>query len=266
MTLFLCPKSSGYLLPKLKTVKGESKVVDKYFFRRMYVNYFIMTVDYFAKTLSQKVVPAFDNVSEEAHQAAEEAYEQASRFFDPERDDPADFAEVASDAGIDFGIMAFGMKQGITNLFAAGLYHLFEQWFLKFHRRELLYMGEDGDLKLINLEEAKDRLLSVYGIQIEAFPSWNKINELKLVANTVKHADGKSCEVLKELRPDHFAPPSLKKYVLDSGHGRIGEVFHPLAGEDLYISTEEFAKYVEAVKQFCEDLAKSFDAFEYPKG
>lgn len=114
------------------------------------------------------------------------------------------------------------------------------------------------------MEEAKNRLRSVYGIQIEAFLSWNKINELKLVANTVKHADGMSCEVLKKLRPDYFTPPSLEKDGLDSGHGGIGEVFHPLAGEDLYISTEEFAKYVEAVKQFCEDLAKSFDAFEYP--
>jgi hypothetical protein len=97
-----------------------------------------MTVDYFAKTLYQKVLPAFDNISEEANQATQEAYERAGRFFDPDHDDPAEYAEAAVNAGIDFSIMASGMMQGITNLFTAGLYHLFEQWFLKFHRRELL--------------------------------------------------------------------------------------------------------------------------------
>ena len=72
-------------------------------------------------------------------------------------------------------------------------------------------MGEDGDLSLIKWEEAKKRLLSVYGIKIEAFHSWNKINELRLVANTAKHADGTSCEELKRLRPEHFTYPALKE-------------------------------------------------------
>ncbi|MGH7183618.1 MAG: hypothetical protein ACREJN_16805 [Nitrospiraceae bacterium] len=241
-------------------------VVDKYHFRWMYVNDFIKTVDYFAKTLYQKVLPAFDNISEEAHQAEQETYEHASRFFDPDHDDPADYAEAAVDAGIDFSIMASGMKQGVTNLFVAGLYHLFEQWFFKFHRRELLYLGEDGDLSLITWKEAKQRLFDVYAIQVEAFPSWNKIRELRLAANSVKHADGTSCEELKELRPDLFVHPSLKMDAIDSGLTRGGEVFHPLAGDDLYIIPEEFEKYVGAIKQFCEELAKSFDAYEYPKG
>ena len=241
-------------------------MVDKYFFRQMYVNHFITTVDYFAKALNQKILPAFENISEEAHQAEQEAYAQAIQFFDPDNHDPADYAEAAAYVGIDYGIMAFGMMQGITNLFTVGLYHLFEQWFFKFHRRELLYVGEDWDLSLINWDEAKKRLLGIYRIRIEAFISWNKINELRLVANTVKHADGTSCDVLKKLRPDLFVPPSLKKDSLESDLAKVGEVFQPLAGEDLYISTEEFTKYVEAVKLFCEELAKSFDAFEYPKG
>ncbi len=252
-------------LPLRGLYKGELTMVNKYTFRWMYVNEFITTVDYFAKTLSHKVLPAFDNISEEVHQAETAAYEQASRFFDPDNDDPADYAEAAADIGISFAVMASGMEQGIKNLFAAGLYHLFEQWFLKFHRRELLYIGEDGIPRLINWEEAQERLLSVYGIRIKAFHSWNKINELRLVANTVKHADGPSCEELKKLRPEHFKYPALKEDGLEVDSGSVGEVFHPLAGEDLYISTEEFLKYVEAVKEFCEELAKSFDAFEYPK-
>jgi hypothetical protein len=163
-------KTSASLTSKLKVAKGELMVVDKYHFRWMYVNDFILTVDYFAKTLNQKVLPAFDSIWEEARQAAEQAYERASRFFDPEKDDPADYAEVASNTEIDFAIMASGMMQGITNLFAAGLYHLFEQWLLKFHRRELLYMGEDDDLSLISWKEAKRRLLDVYKIQIDLPP------------------------------------------------------------------------------------------------
>jgi hypothetical protein len=191
--------------------------INKYTIRWMYVYDFKTTVAYFAKTLKKKVLPAFEDISAEADEVEEEAFERLGRSVDPEWYDPADCADAAHDAGISFYIMADGMRQGITNLFAAGLYHLFEQWFLKFHRRELLSYREEGNLSLLSWGEAKKRLLENYGINVEGFASWPKVSELRLLANTVKHADGLSCQELKCLRPDLFVSPRLEKdgYAID---------------------------------------------------
>lgn len=236
--------------------------VNKFTFRRMYLYDFKTAVNYFSKILSNKVVPGFDNISEEADEVEREVYERLGMSFDPDNDDPADSAEAAHDAGISFYIMADGMKQGTINLFTAGLYHLFEQWFFQFHRRELLTFREDGEMALVNWREAKERLLKLYKVDVETFSSWSKVNELRLIANTVKHADGGSCNELKKLRPELFLSPRLEK----DGHAidlvKVREVFHPLAGEDFYVSLEEFSKYVEAAKKFWDELAEAFDGIE----
>lgn len=193
----------------------------------------------------------------------QEAFDRLGKNVNPEWYDPADYVDAAHDAGISFYIMADGMRQGVINLFATGLYHLFEQWFLKFHRRELLWFHEDRDLSLVNWKEAKKRLLKNYGIDVDGIPSWLKVSELRLLANAVKHAEGTSCEELKSLRPDLFVSPHLEKDGSAIDLVKIREVFQPLAGEDLYVSLEEFDKYVEAVKLFWDELANAFDAIKY---
>jgi hypothetical protein len=236
--------------------------VNKYTFRWMYSHDFRTTVDYFANTLTKKIIPGFENISEEANEVEQEAFDRLGENVDPERYDPADYVDAARDAGISFYIMADRMRQGVINLFAAGLYHLFEQRFLKFHRQELLSYREDGNLSLVNWKEAEKRLQENYGINIKGFASWSKVDELRLLANTVKHADGGSCEELKSLRPDLFISPHLEKDGYAINLVQIREVFQPLAGEDLYVSVKEFANYVEAVKQFWDNLANAFDASE----
>ena len=237
--------------------------VNKYNFRWMYLQDFRTAVDYFAKILSEKVIPGFEGLPEEADALAQEVYKKLGMSFDPDHDDPADSAETAQNAGISFYRMASGMKQGIINLFTAGLYHFFEQTFFKFHRRELLWPPDnDKDPSLIKWRPAKDRLIKYYGIDIEKFNSWAKVNELRLLANTVKHADGDSCTELKGLRPDLFVSThgQTERYELELV--RVRPVLQPLAGEDVYINPEEFAKYVEAVKMFWEELATAFDGIE----
>lgn len=236
--------------------------INKYTFRWMYAHDFKTTVGYIVKTLNNKVIPSFDDISDEAEAVEEEAYQKLSMSFDPENDDPSKSAEEAYDAKISFYIMADGVKQGVINLFAAGLYHLFEQWFYKFHRRELLWPNGDDVTSLVSWEAANERLTKYYKIDIKAFASWPKVDELRLIANTVKHADGGSCHKLKELRPDLFVSPHVEKDVHAIDLVKLKAVFQPLAGEDFYLSPEEFAKYAEAVMQFWDELATAFDAIE----
>ena len=69
----------------------------------------------------------------------------------------------------------------------------------------------------------------------------------------------------KKTRPDLFVPPSLKEDHIDIGFETIREVFAPLAGEDVYVSLKDFEDYVEAVKEFWNELAVAFDKYDYPK-
>jgi hypothetical protein len=123
----------------------------------------------------------------------------------------------------------------------------------------LLWPAESRTLSLVNWDIAKERLIRDYGINVENFISWPKVNELRLVANTVKHADGASCNNLKSLRPDLFDSPRLEGDASTFDLVKMREVFQPLIGEDLYVNRDEFANYVSTVKQFWEELANAFD-------
>ena len=48
-------------------------------------------------------------------------------------------------------------------------------------------------------------MISTVGISIEEFRSWNDLEELRLVCNAVKHAEGGSAKALEKIRPDLFS-------------------------------------------------------------
>jgi hypothetical protein len=236
-------------------------MLSKYNLRWLYTSDFIQTIDYYAKSLHEKVLPSFSDIAEEADRVEKETANQLSSF------DPADIAEHVIDAGVDFTLMAHGVVQGIINMFTAGLYHLFEQQLLWLYRQELLWewFRQVPPVNLLNKDlltvvQAQKRLLQDYKIDLTVFTSWSTLEELRLVANVVKHADGRSCDDLKQRRLDLFIHPTMKdETLLDDSILRRRPVYQPLSGEDIYISPEEFTRYVEATKKFWQEFAEAVD-------
>jgi hypothetical protein len=232
-------------------------MLSKYNVRWLYTADFIQTLEYYAKCLTEKVMSSFDDISAEARKVAQETQNQFTGG------DLADIAEHVRDAEVDFCLMAHGMIQGIRNMFTAGLYHLFEQQLLRLHRQELLFEiwspYEEPPREWLCVKEAQKRLLRDYKIDITAFASWSTLEELRLVANTVKHAEGDSCTKLKRTRPDLFIDPVLEDLMLEDTSKRYRPVYQPLAGEDLYISLKEFIRYVAVTKQFWKELEQALD-------
>jgi len=216
---------------------------------------FIPLIDTFSDCLKERVLPSFENLSQEASQVTSEAWSRLCSH-DPEGTDPGDFADAAMERGVEFYQTMREMAQGVQNMFSMGLYHLFEQGFLFIHRRILLGTKEENNTKLFNLEEASKRLAE-HGILIKQFHSWEKVFELKKLANAIKHADGPSCEALKKLRPDLFCHPEAK----ESGPPYLEglKVFQPLAGESIYVTVEVFDEYVKAVKEFWSELSEALE-------
>lgn len=233
-------------------------MVNPYTLRMLWLNNFVQELDYFSKILNQKLLPALD-IDKDVSNEIEKSESKLSNIFNPESDDPVLFCEKAYEVGVDFSILANGIVQGITNMFTAGLYHFFEQQLLKFHRNELLFPNEENTTELISLREAINRLKNDYRINIAEFRTWGKIEQLKLVSNSIKHGDGWSCARLKEIRPDFFVHPIVKKSEMEIDLSSYKPVFQPLAGDGFYISLDTFNEFVETIKLFWDEFEKAFE-------
>lgn len=89
-------------------------------------------------------------------------------------------------------------------------------------------------------------------LDVTKLPSWSCIRELRLVANAVKHGEGRSAKRLRKLRPELFVYPSFRKRGIGPRPSRIRT---PLFGQDFYVTREDFARYHEASVSFWDELA-----------
>ncbi|MGH7801216.1 MAG: hypothetical protein ACREOW_11430 [Thermodesulfobacteriota bacterium] len=173
------------------------------------------------------MLPAFNGIGDEARNVSRKALSAPVTEYD----DHADIVEAAEQAGVSHYFLLDGIRQGMLNLFAVATYHAFEQQVMRFHRKELLVPNEENNPDFFNLTEIQKRLKN-YKIDITTFSSWPRVDELRLVANTVKHADGKSAKELHSLRPNLFEHPLSQKYNVPAAT-LAPQVFQPLVGEDL---------------------------------
>jgi len=191
------------------------------FWGQYFRNVFAAETDTLVEALETRLLPAFTDVEQEAEQKAEEEWQTLCSLPATEDADLFDAAEQASEAGVRYYQLMIGVQQGLINLFAVALYHLYEQQLMFFHRKEVLHPVEESNPKLLCLKELMKRLLTEYCIDITEFPSWPSIQELRLLANTVKHGDGLSGAVC----PSGFRGiPSSSTLVIHWGvqaaHGR----------------------------------------------
>ena len=205
-----------------------------------------------SEALEKRMLPAFDGIDEEAHAVTEKAWNDFMAMPATGDEDPSDFVEPAQQAGVAHYMLLDGVRQGMINLFAAALYHVFEQQVLLFLREELLNRREKGDPQLFRLSVATERLGAI-GINVKEFASWAKIDELRLVANTAKHAEGESAEQLRQTRLDLFEHPRTREIGFSFGKVRR-PLYSPLAGEDLYVSLTDIQQFRDSLIEFWREL------------
>lgn len=208
-------------------------------------------IDAFADSLSDRILPAFANIDQEGEQIAEKAYHESLSGYDDEPDD-ASLAESAQDQAITYYETMYGIRQGIINMFAVGLWHLFEQQLADFVRHAILD-NPRRPTKNPDFTKTESLLRTEWGIDIALFESYAGVDELRLLANCAKHGDGASCTKLRGLRPALFSPFG-KDIGADFGLGPL-RVIAPLGGEALYLTPEGFKAYADAVKAFWTELS-----------
>ncbi len=134
------------------------------------------------------------------------------------------------------------------NCCALFLYHLYEQQVMLFLRQELLPWREKDNRKLYTHEEVRKRL-GLANVDITKFACWSKLEELRHLANAIKHGEGKSSEELLRIAPHLFEIGGRA-----SGWPISGRVYTPLLGEDIFVNAAHIREYVGALKQYWMEL------------
>ena len=202
---------------------------------------FIPALESYAGIVLDKVFPAFSQ---------EEIEKQADRIsggnYDP--DDSA-FQEA-----LEFYMLMNRSRQGLINTFAAGLYHLFEQQLSDFYRQVTSNEGTKFEV----FKEIKEKLREI-DVDVTKWDAWSSIEELRLLANCVKHGEGKACKDLRQSRPELFIRPELAEEIKNTPFLKEQFVTTPLSGNGIYFTVEEFKEKSMLLKRFWLALAQKID-------
>ncbi len=226
----------------------EERTVFEYWADRFLWDY-IPQIEAFADSLSRRVLPGFADIDKEGKQIEEEAYHSLLSGYDDEPD-LGSLGELAHDQAITYYETMYGIRQGVVNMFAVGLWHLFEQQLADFVRHAIFDHPKE-QTQNPDFDSAQRLVRSKWHIDVTRFPSYTRLDELRLLANCAKHGDGRSCAQLRGLRPALFT-----LFPHDTGgFWGSGPVIAPLGGEHLYVTEDDFKGYAEAVKSFWTELS-----------
>lgn len=210
----------------------------------------------FGKCTIQTVLPVYANLGEKAEEIA--TAEFARLGSEPAGEDcggeMGDLAEAAEEVGIAFYETMVMLRQASINLYATGLFHLIEQQLADICNDGAITVPAPDDTKLADVANWYERH---FHLRLDSMPSWSAVDELRLVANTVKHAEGGSARQLRDRRPELFQDPIIRALLPDARGSKL-PLSSPLAG-DLYVTEEIFREYSDAAKRFLKELIRYFE-------
>jgi hypothetical protein len=86
----------------------------------------------FSKTYDERIIPIFSSLEEESQTIADEKNTEFGRYFNPECDDPAYFAEMAWEEVLEYFESMSLMQYNMRLMWISTLYQFWEQQVRKF--------------------------------------------------------------------------------------------------------------------------------------
>lgn len=205
------------------------------------------------------LLPAFGDLEARADAVSEARFDElgATAAGEDSVMDMGDLAEDAQDTGITFYLTMTSLRQASINLCAVGLYHLIEQQLASICRDGLftgLPAPIDGNLRSLHAWYAEQ-----LEFDLGSLAGWDTLDELRLVANTTKHAEGGSARQLRERRPDLFQDPITAH--MASEHAWLQSdrsVGAPLAGDGLFVKDSDLEAYGAGAICFVTSMIQGF--------
>ncbi|MFB6468671.1 hypothetical protein ACE38V_18060 [Cytobacillus sp. Hz8] len=198
-----------------------------------------MVAEYYNRT-----IPPFGDIEKEATEYADSIY---NNFPADENTDPATVADFANDEGIQLYELLDTMKKNHLLMSVSLLCQIWEQQLIKFTLTELRHFLHIQNNSL-SFGDAK-KIFELHGVTFEEIASWNKIREMRLLVNTIKHGDGESARKLRKIRPDYFELDIIKGTDTLELAGAV-----LLDSYSLMVEEQDFRSYVEATETFWDEM------------
>lgn len=207
-------------------------------------------------TYIKRIAPIFENIEEEAEQVANDHYQRMGAYFNPDYHDPSDFVEVAWEKGLEYYQGLSLIRYNTKLMWISTMYQFWEQQVRKFLYEEITRFHKIYD-KMNNeitfkkfcsrgIADIKKVFLD-FDLNLESLNMWSDIDELRLLANVIKHGDGGSASQLEQRKPSIFKSQISNTNLLELYKSTLTEVV-------LNIDDSDFIRYGEALISFWEQL------------
>jgi hypothetical protein len=214
----------------------------------------------FRQYIFSDILPGLSNLGERAEQMASDYYNRIGAQPAGEYED-VDMACVADDAheiSLGWYETMVPVRQTMLNLLAAGIFHLAEQQLAQSCRDVSFDVIPPPKTRLGNIETW---YRTNFHLELKTLPSWPVLDELRHVANAVKHGEGGSAEKLKALRPKLFSNPDYVEFYEKEGiESPVRDAQAPLTGEDLFVTEDLLRMYIDTVEALFGEIADYFES------
>jgi len=211
----------------------------KQWFSNRFQDLFQSQIKHYRTSVVDRLLSTFSQLEREADEFERRETERMEKLVDPEMEF-GDFVEIIHARTIDYYISVSGIRQVLVNLLTVGLFHLFEQQVTQFV--DAFPHKSDGDKRLF---VRLGKILEDQKCKSEDLPHWELLTEeLRRVANTVKHGPGDSANKLAARKPELFLP----KHMADGTFDVQGNyATSPIAEEGIFVTLDDFTKYAAAI-------------------
>ena len=197
-----------------------------------------MVAEYYSRT-----IPSFGDIEKEATDYADSIY---NNFPADENTDPATVADFANDKGIQHYELLNIMKKNHLLMTISMLCQIWEQQLIKFSLTEMRHFLHIKNN--LSFGDAK-KIFELHGVTFEDTESWEKIREMRLLVNTIKHGDGESARKLRKIRPDYFELDIIKGTDTLELAGAV-----LLDSYSLMVEEKDFRCYMELTEAFWDEM------------
>ena len=200
----------------------------------------------------ERIQPIFANPESEAEKYKEELWESIMNrpCAEDEWADPGDYVDFVQDKAIERYEMLSLMKYRNIGMWLSCLCQVWEQQLYSF----IIHEAEHEGLKYNPVDTKRGfaftkEAFEFHQQRFEDMPAWNKIKELRLLVNVIKHAEGDSEEKLRKIRPDYFVQD-----IYGTEYDPMSLYHTTLLEPTLMIKEQDFIDYFNALVQFWSDL------------
>ena len=210
-------------------------------------SYLKSEINSYVNVYLDKLLPVFIDIEADADRLANKFYEDFMNS--PADDDMVDMAAIP-DKALEIGINHYSYlklgKYNLTAIWHATLYQIWEQQLRSFLFREMSHTFKiEFNEFCNNFKEIKEAFL-FHKVEIVKFTCWNKIRELKLLSNVIKHGDGASAKSLRKVKPSIFKNDSDINYI---------DLYKTtLLKETLNVNEETMADYRDALLKCWDEI------------